>query len=64
MDDDKTLHELDIKDDEVLLFAKRFFSADYNVDKDDPVQLHLIYVQVCIVFFKINCSLLNIKLVI
>lgn len=45
LDPDKTLYEEDINDDEVLLFAKRFFSNDFNVDMNDPMQLHLIYVQ-------------------
>lgn len=45
LDPDKTLYEEDIPEDEVLIFAKRFFSNDFNVDKDDPMQLHLIYVQ-------------------
>lgn len=45
LDPDKTLYEEDIADDEVLLFAKRFFSNDFNVDMNDPMQLHLIYVQ-------------------
>jgi talin len=45
LDPDKTLYEEDIGDDEVLLFAKRFFANDFNVDMNDPMQLHLIYVQ-------------------
>ena len=45
LDPDKTLYEEDVQDDEVLLFAKRFFSNDFNVDMNDPMQLHLIYVQ-------------------
>jgi len=45
LDPDKTLYEEDIADDDVLVFAKRFFSNDFNVDMNDPMQLHLIYVQ-------------------
>lgn len=36
--------EQDVTEDE-LIFAKRFFSNDFDVDKDDPVQLHLVYIQ-------------------
>ncbi len=29
----------------VLKFKKRYFVDDLNVDKSDPVQLHLVYLQ-------------------
>lgn len=30
---------------QVLLLKKKYFATDVNVDKEDPVTLHLIYVQ-------------------
>ena len=41
----QTLQEQYVKDNDVLEFKKRFFVDDVNVDKSDPVQLHLIYSQ-------------------
>jgi talin len=35
-------HEIQVEE---LVFAKRFFNNDMDVDKDDPVQLHLVYMQ-------------------
>eukprot|EP01088_Endostelium_zonatum_P017435 TRINITY_DN513_c0_g3_i3.p1 TRINITY_DN513_c0_g3~~TRINITY_DN513_c0_g3_i3.p1 ORF type:complete len:1705 (-),score=540.74 TRINITY_DN513_c0_g3_i3:2315-7429(-) len=40
-----TLTEQGIKEDDILLLKKKFFFNDANVDKSDPVQLHLLYVQ-------------------
>lgn len=45
LDNEKTLYELEVKEDEMLFFAKRYFNNDFNIDKDDPMQLHLIYIQ-------------------
>lgn len=39
------LEQLDSVQD-VLLLKKKYFVNDANVDRDDPVALHLIYVQV------------------
>ena len=41
----QTLHEQGVKDDDELILKKRFFVDDANVGRDDPVQLHLVYVQ-------------------
>jgi len=41
----QTLHEQDIGEDEELVFAKRLFFGDDNIDKDDPFSLHLLYVE-------------------
>jgi len=41
----QTLHEQDILEDEELVFAKRLFFSDDNIDKDDPFSLHLLYVE-------------------
>jgi talin len=43
--EDKTLYEQDIAEDEMLIFAKKYFNNDFNIDKEDPMQLHLIYIQ-------------------
>jgi len=40
-----TLTEQGIKEDDVLLLKKKFFFNDANVDKSDPLQLHLLYIQ-------------------
>ncbi|XP_049848543.1 talin-B-like [Schistocerca gregaria] len=45
LDSNRLLCEEDVPDDEILLFAKKLFYNDFTVDKDDPMQLHLIYVQ-------------------
>ena len=43
---DKTLHEQGVDDNEVVVL-KKFFFSDQNVDRTDPIQLNLLYVQVC-----------------
>jgi len=45
LNEQQTLHEQDIAEDEELEFAKRFFFSDDNIDKDDPFTLHLLYVE-------------------
>jgi len=40
---DQTLHEQNIKDDEVLIFGQSFFGE--NIDQADPFHLHLAYLQ-------------------
>jgi hypothetical protein len=42
-----TLPEQGVTEDETVLLKKKFFFNDANVDRSDPVQLHLLYVQVC-----------------
>eukprot|EP01122_Echinamoeba_exundans_P006474 TRINITY_DN1832_c0_g2_i1.p1 TRINITY_DN1832_c0_g2~~TRINITY_DN1832_c0_g2_i1.p1 ORF type:complete len:1932 (+),score=539.51 TRINITY_DN1832_c0_g2_i1:105-5900(+) len=44
LDSSRSIGEHEIQVDE-LVFAKRFFNNDLDVDKDDPVQLHLVYIQ-------------------
>ncbi|KAM9956083.1 hypothetical protein ACTFIW_005939 [Dictyostelium discoideum] len=39
------LHEQGVPDDAVVLLKKKFFVDDFNVNRDDPIQLHLVYVQ-------------------
>ncbi|EGC38365.1 actin binding protein [Dictyostelium purpureum] len=39
------LHEQGVSDDAILLLKKKFFVDDFNVNRDDPIQLHLVYVQ-------------------
>lgn len=41
----QSLHEQGVVDSDTLLLKKRFFVDDANVGRDDPVQLHLVYVQ-------------------
>ncbi len=45
---DKSLREQGIEDTIVLTLRKKFFFSDQNVDRNDPVQLNLLYVQVCV----------------
>ena len=37
--------EQDVQSTDVLLLKKKFFFSDQNVDRNDPVQLHLLYMQ-------------------
>jgi talin len=39
------LGEIGLADDDVLVLKKKFFFNDANIDRNDPVQLHLLYVQ-------------------
>jgi len=45
LNEQQTLHEQDIAEDEELVYAKKYFYSDDNVDKDDPFTLHLLYVE-------------------
>ena len=45
LNEQQTLHEQDITEEEELVYAKRYFYSDDNVDKDDPFTLHLLYVE-------------------
>ena len=42
---DKSLREQGVDESEVLLLKKKFFFSDSNVDRNDPIQLNLLYVQ-------------------
>lgn len=41
----QSLHENKVNEDMILVLKKKFFFNDANVDRSDPVQLHLLYVQ-------------------
>ena len=41
----KSLHENGVPEDSLVVLKKKFFYSDMNVDRSDPVQLHLMYVQ-------------------
>ena len=43
---EKSLREQGIPDDQMLLLRKKLFFSDINVDRNDPVQLNLMYIQV------------------
>ncbi|KAJ3121843.1 Talin-1 [Nowakowskiella sp. JEL0407] len=40
---DKTLGEQGIKDSEIVILKKKFFFSDQNIDRNDPIQLNLMY---------------------
>ena len=42
---EKSLREQGIDETQVLVLRKKFFFTDQNVDRNDPIQLHLLYVQ-------------------
>jgi len=39
------LHEQGVTDEQQVVLKKKFFVDDANISRDDPVQLHLVYVQ-------------------
>ncbi|EGG16302.1 talinB [Cavenderia fasciculata] len=41
----QALHEQGVSDEAIVLLKKKFFVDDFNVNRDDPIQLHLVYVQ-------------------
>ncbi|KAH9517843.1 Talin-1 [Dermatophagoides farinae] len=41
----KTLDEQDIGPNTTLIFRRKYFYSDQNIDSRDPMQLHLLYVQ-------------------
>ena len=43
---DKSLREQGIEETVVLTLRKKFFFSDQNVDRNDPIQLNLLFVQV------------------
>ena len=44
---DKSLREQGVGENDAVRLRKKFFFSDQNVDRNDPVQLNLMYVQVC-----------------
>lgn len=54
LDDERTLNEEDVEDNEMLIFAKKFFSSDSNISADDPMQLHLVYIQVSFTIYSLT----------
>lgn len=59
MNGDKTLTEHGVPETDVLLLKKKFFYSDQNIDRSDPIQLNLVYVQSrdSIVTGKTPCTL-------
>lgn len=45
VDHSKTLDEQEVSPEETLVFRRKFFYSDQNIDSRDPMQLHLLYVQ-------------------
>ncbi|XP_033109397.1 talin-1-like isoform X3 [Anneissia japonica] len=45
LDHTRTLREQGVPDTEHLIFRRKYFFSDQNVDRRDPVQLNLLYVQ-------------------
>lgn len=45
LDHTRTLREQGVDENECLIFRRKYFYSDQNVDKRDPVQLNLLYVQ-------------------
>lgn len=45
VDHSKTLDEQEVAPEETLVFRRKFFYSDQNIDSRDPMQLHLLYVQ-------------------
>ncbi|KAL7754362.1 hypothetical protein RI367_000343 [Sorochytrium milnesiophthora] len=42
---EKSLPEQGVKDTDMLILKKKFFFSDSNIDRNDPIQLNLLYVQ-------------------
>jgi talin len=42
---EKCLSEQGVTDVEIIILKKKFFFSDQNVDRNDPIQLNLLYVQ-------------------
>ncbi|KAH3756302.1 filopodin [Pelomyxa schiedti] len=43
---DKTLYEQSIPEKTMLIIKKRFFASDDSLDTSDPIQVHLLYLQI------------------
>lgn len=59
MNPDKTLAEQFMSENDIVILKKKFFFTDQNVDKNDPIQLNLLYNQAkdSILTGKHPCSL-------
>ena len=53
---DKSLREQGIEETAVLTLRKKFFFSDQNVDRNDPVQLNLLFVQVGSLVYYYNSA--------
>ena len=53
---DKSLREQGIDETQVLTLRKKLFFSDQNVDCNDPVQLNLLFVQVCVCVCVCVCT--------
>ena len=53
---DKSLREQGIDETQVLTLRKKLFFSDQNVDCNDPVQLNLLFVQVCVCTCVCECA--------
>lgn len=42
----KTLRQCGIEESNILILRRKYFFSDQNIDKRDPVQLNLLYIQV------------------
>jgi hypothetical protein len=60
VDQSKTLIAQGIELDDLILLKRRYFYSDQNIDARDPVQLNLLYVQVCQAVKKIFSFTLSI----
>ncbi|XP_077865408.1 LOW QUALITY PROTEIN: talin-2-like [Saccoglossus kowalevskii] len=45
LDHTRTLREQGVEEGEMLIFRRKYFYSDQNVDSRDPVQLNLLYIQ-------------------
>lgn len=45
LNNNQSLQDQNVSEQTVLKFKKRYFVDDLNVDKSDPIQLHLVYLQ-------------------
>jgi hypothetical protein len=41
-----TLHEQNVSNDAVIVLKKKFFVSDANIDTENPLTLHYLYLQV------------------
>eukprot|EP00731_Ephydatia_muelleri_P016952 Em0010g50a len=58
LNSDKSLREQGISETAVLTLRKRFFFSDQNVDRNDPVQLNLIYCrEEAVQFAALQCQI-------
>jgi len=55
----KSLVEQGLGENDVVIFKKKFFFSDQNIDRNDPIQLNLLYNQVreLIIMGKYPCTM-------